>query len=162
MKNKIGKLFNNKIEMGLRISVILNTLYPKSLDKEMINYYDYLSLHTKDIGDKESLHADTPNRFGELSSKRELIDETLRMLVLKGIITLKYIDTGIEYTGNEETSKLLGSLSNDYVKELIIKVNFVKNHFKNFENKDIIKFVLDNKEKWGTEISFCTIGLNYE
>jgi hypothetical protein len=48
MMSKKIKLFNNEIEMGLRILVILSSVYPKSFDVEMINYYDYFALHTKD------------------------------------------------------------------------------------------------------------------
>lgn len=94
--NKKIRLFNNEIEMGLRILVILKCIYPKSLDIEMINYYDYFSLHTKDIGGEDSLHADVPNRSGELSVKRNLIQRSLKMLILKGLVENKYLDSGIQ------------------------------------------------------------------
>lgn len=155
--NKI-KVFNNEIEMGLRILVILKCVYPKSLDVEMINYYDYFSLHSKDVGGEESLHADVPNRSGELSVKRGLIQESLKMLMLKGLVEHRYTQSGIEYISSEEVAPLIDNLSATYTQDLVKSTTWVCNHFNNMSNKKIRSFVLNNKHKWGSEISYCTVG----
>ena len=155
--NKI-KVFNNEIEMGLRILVILKCVYPKSLDVEMINYYDYFSLHSKDVGGEESLHADVPNRSGELSVKRGLMQESLKMLVLKGLVERRYTQSGIEYISSEEVAPLIDNLSATYTQDLVKSTTWVCNHFNNMSNKKIRSFVLNNKHKWGSEISYCTVG----
>ena len=155
--NKI-KVFNNEIEMGLRILVILKCIYPKSLDVEMINYYDYFSLHSKDVGGEESLHADVPNRSGELSVKRGLIQDSLNMLMLKGLVEHKYTENGIEYIAGEEVAPLIDNLSASYTQDLIKSTIWVCNNFKSMSNKEIRSFVLRNKNKWGSEITYCTIG----
>ncbi len=90
--NSRVKVFNNEVEIGLRILVVLEVVYPKSFDIETLNYYDYFILHTKDIGGKESLHADVPNRFGELSVKRELIRNSLQLLSSRGLVDVNYTD----------------------------------------------------------------------
>jgi hypothetical protein len=156
--NKI-KLFNNEVEIGLRILVILKCIYPKSLDVEMINYYDYFSLHTNDIEKEESLHADVPNRSGELSVKIELIHNALRFLISKRLIEIKYTDNGIEYIAGENVSPFLDNLNENYTLSLDSKVKCVCHYFKECSNQDIRKFVLENKSKWGNETTFCTIGL---
>ena len=155
--NKI-KVFNNEIEMGLRILVILKCIYPQSLDVEMINYYDYFILHAKDVGGEESLHADVPNRSGELSVKRGLIQDSLNMLMLKGLVEHKYTENGIEYIASEEVAPLIDNLSASYTQDLIKSTIWVCNHFKSMSNKEIRNFVLRNKNKWGSEITYCTIG----
>jgi hypothetical protein len=159
MMSKKIKLFNNEIEMGLRILVILSSVYPKSFDVEMINYYDYFALHTKDIGGEESLHADVPNRFGELSVKRELINKSLKLLALKGLIEQHNDKNGIEYIASENTYPFLENLNEEYIRSLTEKVNWVCNRFQDYSYQDIKNFVSDNKEKWGSEITYCTIGL---
>jgi len=156
--NKI-KLFNNEIEIGLRISIILRCVYPRSLDVEMINYYDYFSLHTNDIGEEESLHADVPNRSGELSIKRELIHDGLKFLISKRLIEIQYTDNGIEYLACENATPFLDNLSEEYTLSLHNKVQWVYNHFKDFSHQEIRDFVLKNKSKWGSETTFCTVGL---
>jgi len=107
MANKKIPIFNNEIEMGLRILIILNTTYPRSLDIELINYYDYFSLHTADIGGEESLHSPVPNRFGELSVKRAIIQKSLNYLLLKGLIEQTFTKNGIEYIASEITSPFI-------------------------------------------------------
>lgn len=157
MKNKI-KLFNNEIEMGLRILIILEKVYPKSFDVEMINYYDYFALHTKDIGGDESLHPELPNRFGELSVKRNLIHNSLKLLIAKGLIEVKYTERGIEYLAGENVSPFLDSLTEEYTVNLSKKVEWVYNKFKDSSHDSIKQFVSKNKSQWGSEIPYCTIG----
>jgi len=152
------KVFNNEIEMGLRILVILKCIYPKSLDVEMINYYDYFSLHSKDVGGEKSLHADVPNRSGELSVKRGLIQDSLNMLMLKGLVEHRYSKSGIKYIASEEVAPFIDNLSASYTQDLIKSTIWVCNHFKSMSNKEIRSFVLRNKNKWGSEITYCTIG----
>lgn len=160
--NRKVKIFNNEIEIGLRILIILEVIYPKSFDVEMINYYDYFALHTKDIGGQESLHADVPNRFGELSVKRELINKSLILLISKGLVEIKYTKNGIEYIASEDTSPFLDNLNEEYITNLINNVEWVYGKFKDFSYEDIKKYVLQNKATWGSEISYCTIGLTNE
>lgn len=153
------KLFNNELEMGLRILIILEKIYPKSFDVEMINYFDYFALHTKDIGGDESIHPALPNRFGELSVKRDLIHSSLKLLVSKGLVEIHYTDQGIEYLASELTSPFLDNLSEEYTRNLSNKVEWVCEKFKDSTYENIKQFVAENKSKWGSEISYCTIGL---
>ena len=153
------KLFNNEIEMGLRILIILEKIYPKSFDVEMINYFDYFALHTKDIGGEDSIHPELPNRFGELSVKRDLIHSSLKFLISKGLVEINYTDNGIEYLASELTSPFLDNLSEEYTKRLSNNVKWVCERFKDSTYENIKQFVSENKSKWGSEISYCTIGL---
>jgi hypothetical protein len=153
------KVFNNELEMGLRIMIILEAIYPKSFDIETINYYDYFILHTKDIGGDESLHADVPNRYGELSVKRELIRNSTKLLLSRGLIDVEYSERGIEYKASESTSPFLVNLEEEYTVRLKKNTNWVYAKFKTYNFDDLNSFVIDNKNKWGTENPYCTIGL---
>ncbi len=160
MSNQI-KVFNNEVEIGLRILIILQSIYPKSFDVEMINYYDYFILHTKDIGGDESLHADVPNRFGELIVKRDLIRSSLILLITKELVEIKYTDNGIEYIATENTAPFLDTLSEEYTMHLNANIKWVCNRFKDYTHEEIKMYVNKNKEKWGSELSYCT-GLTNE
>lgn len=160
MMTKI-KLFNNEIEMGLQIIIILQTVYPKSFDIEMLNYYDYFILHTHDIGGEKSLHADIPNRFGELDIKHKLIRRSLQLMIAKGLVSVN-MDNGIEYIANQQTKLFLENLQEEYIQQLKINSRWVHKKFKDYSYEDIKQYVSENKEKWGTENPFCTIGLTNE
>lgn len=157
--NRVMKVFNNELEMGLRILVILEAVYPESFDIEMINYYDYFILHTKDIGGDESIHADVPNRHGELSVKRELIRNTTKLLLSRGLIDIEYSQSGIEYKASETTFPFLVNLEEEYTERLKKNAAWVHNKFKSYSFDDLNKFVMENKNKWGSENPYCTIGL---
>ena len=159
MMNRVIKVFNNELEMGLRILVILESVYPKSFDIEMINYYDYFILHTKDIGGDESIHADVPNRHGELSVKRELIRNATKLLLSRGLIDIEYSQNGIEYKASEITFPFLVNLEEEYTKMLKKNAAWVHDKFKSYSFDDLNKFVMENKNKWGAEHPYCTIGL---
>jgi predicted transcriptional regulator len=162
--NKI-RVFNNEIEMGLRVLVILKCIYPRSLDREMINYYDYFSLHSKDIGGEESLHADVPNRSGELSVKRGLIERSLKMLLLRGLVKHDYNQdrkNGFEYIVTKDGASLIDNLNESYTQNLISNVTWVCHHFKDKTYSDIRRFVAENEKNWNSETPYCTVGLIHE
>ena len=159
LMNKEINIFNNEIEMGLRILVILKRIYPNSLDKEMINYYSYFCLHSKDIGDSDSLHPDVPNRFGELSVKMKIIHRSIKILILKGLVKQVYIKSGVEYKATEDTTPFLDNLTENYFKELTQKAEWVCHKIGRLSTKEIKYYVNENKYKWGSELSYCTRGL---
>lgn len=152
-------LFNNEIEMGVRILIILRSIYPKSLDTELINYYSYFCLHSKDLGDSSSLHPDIPNRFGELSVRISLIHKSLRMLVSKGLVKTNYTTSGFEYEATEITAPFLDSLEQSYLMDLTKKACWVADFFNNYSSAEIRNYVSKNKHNWGRETSYCTQGL---
>lgn len=152
-------LFNNEIEMGVRILIILRSTYPKSLDTELINYYSYFCLHSKDLGDSDSIHPDIPNRFGELSVRTALIHKSLKFLVSKGLVKPNYTKSGLEYKATEITAPFLDGLDQGYLMDLVKKAFWVAKFFHGYSSKEIRNYVSTNKDKWGSETSYCTQGL---
>ena len=158
LMNNMTSPFNNEIEIGIRLLILLSGFYPDSMDVEQLNYYDYFSLHTSDIGGPKSLHPPIPNRFGELSIKRELIQRSLDFLIIKGLVEQKYTEKGIEYSANETTMPFITLLSEEYTLKYSEKVKWVFKNFENIEFNKIKEMVRDNSCKWGSEILFQTLG----
>lgn len=153
MKMNKKSLFNTDTEISLRVLIILEEIYPRSFDVEMINYFDYFILHTKDIGGEQSIHPELPNRFGELSIKRNLIKSGLKLLLSKGLIDVKYTDEGIEYSASEHASPFLDNLNTPYINKLTANMKWVCHKFKDLSFDEIKEFVSKNKSKWGSEAS---------
>ena len=45
------RLFNTPLECGLRLLFLLNACYPKRGDLQRLISYDYLMVHSGDVGD---------------------------------------------------------------------------------------------------------------
>ncbi|MCE0451400.1 ABC-three component system middle component 2 [Brevibacillus sp. AF8] len=76
--------FNSPFEVGLRTLIILAVNSPISLDLQRLIYYDYLILHSKDVGVENcppSLHPDIPNRSGGLIVRRKAMQLGLELNV---------------------------------------------------------------------------------
>lgn len=117
MKTKI-KIFNSPEEIGVRILFILD-IYKKKMSSQRIMYYDYFSLHLNDIDNTyESLHPDNPNHSSEIAVRRDLIKKALNIMIEKGLISIKYLKTGIYYERNKLTTSFVDLFENGYATQL--------------------------------------------
>jgi len=48
--------FNGPLEAGIRAVAILGAAHPKAFDLQRLTAFDYLLVHTGDVGGPESLH----------------------------------------------------------------------------------------------------------
>ena len=65
--------FNGPLEAGLRAVAILGAAHPRTLDLQRLVAFDYLLVHTGDIGGPASLHPPSPLHSAELLVRRELV-----------------------------------------------------------------------------------------
>ncbi|MCV5275801.1 threonine transporter, partial [Escherichia coli] len=52
--------FNSPLEAGIRAVSILGAAYPQTYDLQRLVAFDYLLVHTGDIGGPDNLHPPTP------------------------------------------------------------------------------------------------------
>ncbi|MCD9436769.1 threonine transporter, partial [Klebsiella pneumoniae] len=57
--------FNSPLEAGIRAVSILGAAYPQTYDLQRLVAFDYLLVHTGDIGGPDNLHPPTPMRSAE-------------------------------------------------------------------------------------------------
>ena len=74
MTYNFGHLYNSKLEAGIRAVVVLEELRPSAADLAEMVLFDYVVVHTADLGGPASLHAELPGRKGELLVRRRLIE----------------------------------------------------------------------------------------
>lgn len=147
MNRKI-QIFNSAEEVGVRILFILD-IYQKRMSFQRIMYYDYFSLHLRDL-DKalKSLHPDNPNHSSEIAIKRDLINKGLKLILAKGLVGVKYTKTGIYYQSNHLTHDFISLFENGYVEQLKKNISIVNGFFLNQTDKQIYKYVDRNIGKW--------------
>lgn len=112
---KTSFVFNSPVELGLRALMLLAESYPKSLDIQRLVILDYLVVHSGDIeGGPESLHPSSPLRAGEVSIRRELIEDGLHLFATKGLVTRIADGKGISYTAEELAAVFLDAFTSNY------------------------------------------------
>ena len=111
-------VFNTPFEISLRVLLILcvNETSPITLD--MITAIDFLAVYARSFGlADENLHGDSVFSFSEFATRRELVQEALRALVLDGLVHVLKQGNGFHYSICSEGRMFCESLTTDYAFE---------------------------------------------
>ncbi|WP_310831347.1 ABC-three component system middle component 2 [Paenibacillus pedocola] len=149
--------FNSSFEVGLRALVILGIASSKNLDLQRLIYYDYLVIHSSDIGEihsPQSIHPDTPHRSGGIIVRRKAMQEGLELMYSKSLINIVYDENGISYSASELTIPFLNLLESSYSKRLYDNAEWVLNYFSKFSDEELRAFIEKNINKWGGEFMY--------
>lgn len=110
--------FNGPLEAGIRAVSILGAAYPQSYDLQRLVAFDYLLVHTSDVGGPESLHPPTPMHSAELLVRRKLVESALLLMMTRELIQRVITSDGITYCAGENAATFLNSLSSTYLRAL--------------------------------------------
>lgn len=82
---------------------------------DRISAYDFITIYSRYFGlSNTSLHGDNDFGFSELASRRKLIQEALKSLVLDGMISVLRKNDGFHYSINAKGRTLCGNLTTEY------------------------------------------------
>ncbi|HVY08347.1 MAG TPA: ABC-three component system middle component 2 [Burkholderiales bacterium] len=110
--------FNGPLEAGIRAVSILGAAYPQSYDLQRLVAFDYLLVHTADVGGPESLHPSTPIHSAELLVRRKLVEQALLLMMTRDLVHREITAEGIKYSAGENAATFLASVSSIYLREL--------------------------------------------
>lgn len=110
--------FNGPLEAGLRAVAILGSAHPRSFDLQRLVAFDYLLVHTGDIGGPTSLHPPTPLQSAELLVRRRLVERALLLMMTRDLVERDFVSDGIRYRAGENAVPFLSSLASDYLRQL--------------------------------------------
>lgn len=134
--------FNNTVETALRTLSVLDALYPRTLDLELLVCLDYICVHSGDFFDGvQSLHPENPNRTGEVLVRRSIIEESLNFLHSKGLISISYLVTGIEYKASDLATSFLDRVTAPYSKTLVSMAGLIGRRLREIDNASIAQMV---------------------
>jgi hypothetical protein len=126
--------FNSPLEAGVRAVGILLPAYPQAYDLQRLVAFDYLVVHTGDIGGPQSLHPRLPLRSAELLVRRKLVERGLLLMMSQGLVE-RIIDTnGISYRAGELAETFLSTLTSPYLIALRERGDWVVNTFGNMDD----------------------------
>ncbi|WP_126376300.1 ABC-three component system middle component 2 [Achromobacter spanius] len=106
--------FNSPLEAGMRAVALLGTSFPKTYDLQRLVAFDFLLVHTGDVGGPDSLHPPTPYRSAELLVRRKLVEDALLLMMTRDLVQREVTPDGIKYGAGENAATFLASLSTNY------------------------------------------------
>lgn len=146
-----GLLFNSALETGVRSVVILNAVYPQSLDLTRLTWLDHLVVHTADIDGPPSLHPDIPQRTGELLVRRNLIRAGLKLMEQLHLIEEQLSDQGIAYIARDEAAPFVAGMRTEYSVELKARAEWIASYVKSQSQLDLAALIADRIGRWAVE-----------
>ncbi len=110
--------FNGPLEAGIRAVSILGASYPQSYDLQRLVAFDFLLVHTADVGGPDSLHPPTPTHSAELLVRRKLVEQALLLMMTRDLIQRDITPEGFKYSAGENAETFLASLTSTYLRAL--------------------------------------------
>ena len=110
--------FNGPLEAGIRAVAILGFAHPRAFDLQRMIAFDYLLVHTADIGGPESLHPEAPLQSAELLVRRKLVEQALLLMMTRHLVEREATEEGFRYRAGENAAPFLASLESDYLTAL--------------------------------------------
>lgn len=107
--------FNSPLEAGIRAVAILSAAYPQSYDLQRLVAFDYLLVHTADVGGPDNLHPPTPMQSAELLVRRRLVEQSLLLMMTRDLVEREVTSEGIKYVAGENASTFFSSVSSLYL-----------------------------------------------
>jgi hypothetical protein len=143
--------FNSPLETGVRALILLAEAYPDTLDLQRILEFDYLMVHSGDVGGPPSLHPALPLRSGELLVRRQLIERGLLLMMSRGLIERLASDAGLSYQADDAAGPFLDALSAAYLKDLKLRAAWVISTFGHLSDTDIRNALSTVYDQWTRE-----------
>ncbi|BAS60396.1 hypothetical protein NIES2135_64040 (plasmid) [Leptolyngbya boryana NIES-2135] len=143
--------FNSPIETGIRSLVILTAVFPRQLDLQYLVYFDYLTVHTGDVGGPESLHASLPSRSGELLVRRKLVEHGILLMMSRQLIERSASSSGFQYVATDSASAFLSMLTSPYLLKLRERANWVATTFSTSTIEDLQSLERQFFREWSSQ-----------
>ena len=137
----MNNIFNTSFEVSLRILIILNTVQTR-LSIDRITALDFMAIYGKDFGVSEyNLHGDNDYRFSEYTSKREIVSQAIKELVLRGYITPHCNKSGFNYSISKEGVAFCESLNDKYAEDFTNIVKKTNSLFLEHSDRKLIRSI---------------------
>ena len=137
----MNNIFNTSFEVSLRILIILNTVQTR-LSIDRITDLDFIAIYGKDFGVSEyNLHGDNDYRFSEYTSKREIVSQALKELVLGGYIIPHCNKSGFNYSISRSGTMFCESLNDKYAEDFTNIVKKTNSLFLEHSDRKLIRSI---------------------
>lgn len=131
------KIFNTEFEVSMRLLLLLYSTNT-GLDEEKILYLDFFTIYAKNykLGD-DNINGDSKYMLNEFTAQRRLIKESIKVLVLEGLIDVNNTKEGFIYKINNKGKSFCESMTSDYSKKYKKQATITREWFLNKTIKEI-------------------------
>lgn len=143
-----GLPFNSPLETGIRSVGVLAALFPKAFDLQRMVAFDYLVVHTADVGGPASLHPELPLRNAELLVRRELVERGLHLMMSRELVERVVDSSGIVYRAGEMAEVFLSTLTSEYMNLLQLRAQWVAEVFGDMGDDNFRHLMRENFDRW--------------
>ena len=138
----MSNLFNTTFENSLRVLLVLAADAKKPKTADMIAAVDFLTIYGGTLGLTDTnLHGENPFSFSEFTSRRELVFDAVKELVVKGLVTAEKCQTGFCYKISPIGMNVVSSLDSDFATEYAVAVHQTLEWAGEKDEQEIIAFM---------------------
>ena len=154
--------FNGPLEAGVRAVALLSAAHPRSFDLQRLVAFDYLLVHTGDIGGPESLHPPTPMKSTELLVRRTLIEHSLLLMMTRDLVRRDISLHGMRYTAGESAVPFLAALQTQYLTALKERAEWIVASFGSLSDAEFRAMMRRFFDQWVEEFQNVERSLGVE
>lgn len=143
--------FNGALEAGVRAVAVLAAAHPNSFDLQRLIAFDYLLVHTGDVGGPLSLHPPAPLHSAELLVRRKLVEEALLLMMTRDLVQREVSAEGIRYRAGENATPFLQALQSGYIGALKDRAEWLVGEFGALSNTEFRALMRRFFDRWVEE-----------
>lgn len=154
--------FNGPLEAGIRAVSVLGAAYPRSFDLHRLVAFDYLLVHTGDIGGPDSLHPSAPLQSAELLVRRKLVEQGLLLMMTRELVQRELSSDGIRYRAGENAVPFLSALESLYLTGLKQRAGWLAETFADRPDQEFRNTMRQFFDHWVEEFQTAERSLGVE
>lgn len=139
---------NSPVEVGIRALVMLVEHFPAGLDVDRLSMLDHVLVHSGDFGGPASLHPPIPGRSSELSVKKGLMEDGLRILARARLVNLQSGPNGFEFKAGEGAASFLNVLHSPLLGSLRSRAEWVHGRIEVDETDELSELMAKTFRNW--------------
>ena len=138
----MNNLFNSTFETSLRILIVLNEYQDDHISADKIAAIDFISIYGSEFKiSATNLHGDNLFKFSELTSRRTLVQQGVKRLVLQNLISVLPSEEGFTYRINKNGRKYINSFESNYAHTYKEMCHRARQFIFNRTEKDVFKLI---------------------
>lgn len=147
-----GQTFNTPLEAGLRTLFVLAAAGRRSFDGQRLVYFDYMLVHSGDLGGAKSLHPTAPAQKGELLVRRQLVQSGLALMRSRELVERRFATTGIVYSSTSAGRHVVDQFDSAYADELRKRAGWVVETFGAYTDRGLAGVLRATINDWDDEL----------
>lgn len=140
-----NQIFNTPFEMGLRLILLMNSTSREFFSIDRILAIDFMACYGKVFGISDmNLHGDNNYMYGEIASRRYLLHEAIKGVVINGYISV-ILQNGYQYYITDDGIDIARKFSCPYAQTYIRIVKRAIKKYDKYEDAILLKLIQRHK-----------------